>query len=98
VAVYLCVCVRDVPLSSPVWRSCMLRERLGKQPGRHPGVWSGVGGWTGWLVGCVVAAASSEGGRGNAGRPAVVLDVRNGYEWDAGHFEGAERPAEVRTD
>ncbi|GIL89844.1 hypothetical protein Vretimale_19276 [Volvox reticuliferus] len=24
----------------------------------------------------------------------VVLDVRNDYEWDAGHFEGAERPAE----
>ncbi len=27
-------------------------------------------------------------------RKAVVLDVRNGYEWDAGHFDGAERPAE----
>ena len=27
----------------------------------------------------------------------VVLDVRNGYEWDAGHFSGAERPSEVRT-
>lgn len=25
----------------------------------------------------------------------VVLDVRNGYEWDAGHFSGAERPSEV---
>jgi predicted sulfurtransferase len=24
----------------------------------------------------------------------VVLDVRNGYEWDAGHFQGAGRPAE----
>ena len=24
----------------------------------------------------------------------VVLDVRNDYEWDAGHFDGAERPAE----
>lgn len=24
----------------------------------------------------------------------VVLDVRNDYEWDAGHFEGAARPAE----
>ena len=38
---------------------------------------------------------------GNAGlagtsssRP-IVLDVRNGYEWDAGHFEGAARPQEV---
>ena len=26
----------------------------------------------------------------------VVLDVRNGYEWDAGHFQGAERPVEVQ--
>lgn len=25
----------------------------------------------------------------------LVLDVRNGYEWDAGHFEGAQRPLEV---
>jgi predicted sulfurtransferase len=24
----------------------------------------------------------------------VVLDVRNDYEWDAGHFEGAARPNE----
>ena len=24
----------------------------------------------------------------------VVLDVRNSYEWDAGHFEGVARPAE----
>ncbi len=23
-----------------------------------------------------------------------MLDVRNDYEWDAGHFQGAERPAE----
>ena len=27
-------------------------------------------------------------------RKTVVLDVRNGYEWDAGHFAGAGRPAE----
>lgn len=25
----------------------------------------------------------------------VVLDVRNDYEWDAGHFQGADRPQEV---
>ena len=24
----------------------------------------------------------------------VMLDVRNDYEWDAGHFRGAARPAE----
>jgi hypothetical protein len=31
-----------------------------------------------------------------AARPdVVVLDVRNDYEWDAGHFQGADRPQEV---
>ena len=25
--------------------------------------------------------------------PKHVLDVRNSYEWDVGHFQGAERPA-----
>jgi predicted sulfurtransferase len=29
----------------------------------------------------------------NGAKP-LVLDVRNGYEWDAGHFVGAERPHE----
>lgn len=28
------------------------------------------------------------------GKKPLVLDVRNAYEWDAGHFEGAERPSE----
>lgn len=51
--------------------------------------------------------ASGGGGGGGAeecgagsGAPApaaVVLDVRNAYEWDAGHFQGAERPLEVRV-
>lgn len=27
-----------------------------------------------------------------AGRRTLLLDVRNGYEWDVGHFQGAERP------
>jgi rhodanese-related sulfurtransferase len=30
------------------------------------------------------------------GRQPLVLDVRNSYEWDAGHFEGAQRPLEVQ--
>jgi len=30
---------------------------------------------------------------GAPGRP-VVVDLRNSYEWDAGHFDGAERPSE----
>ena len=35
------------------------------------------------------------GAAGQVQRRTVVLDVRNGYEWDAGHFQGAERPLEV---
>ena len=31
------------------------------------------------------------------GRKPLMLDVRNSYEWDAGHFEGAARPLEVRS-
>jgi predicted sulfurtransferase len=31
---------------------------------------------------------------GVGGAAPLVLDVRNGYEWDAGHFAGAARPAE----
>ena len=30
----------------------------------------------------------------NSENKPLVLDLRNGYEWDAGHFEGAERPQE----
>lgn len=25
----------------------------------------------------------------------IILDVRNSYEWDGGHFEGSQRPSEV---
>ena len=31
---------------------------------------------------------------GVEGKQPVVLDLRNAYEWDAGHFEGADRPIE----
>lgn len=31
---------------------------------------------------------------GVEGKAPLILDVRNGYEWDAGHFEGAQRPVE----
>ncbi|KAL1224068.1 Rhodanese-like domain-containing protein 8 [Cardamine amara subsp. amara] len=28
----------------------------------------------------------------SSGRSCILLDVRNGYEWDVGHFRGARRP------
>eukprot|EP00897_Mesotaenium_endlicherianum_P008713 jgi/Mesen1/7870/ME000042S07313 len=30
--------------------------------------------------------------RGETARKVLLLDVRNGYEWDVGHFQGAARP------
>jgi hypothetical protein len=42
------------------------------------------------------ASQSGTSQSGSCGGGAVVLDVRNGYEWDAGHFQGAVRPAEAR--
>ena len=42
-----------------------------------------------------VAPRRDTGAASTSGRSApVVLDVRNSYEWDAGHFEGAARPQE----
>lgn len=44
------------------------------------------------------AAAADDSNPQDGAGPAsdvVVLDVRNGYEWDAGHFQGAVRPFEV---
>ena len=37
-------------------------------------------------------ASRQRGDTGAAAAPPVVLDVRNGYEWDCGRFEGAVRP------
>ncbi|XP_014753723.1 rhodanese-like domain-containing protein 8, chloroplastic isoform X2 [Brachypodium distachyon] len=34
----------------------------------------------------------SEPAGDTSGRNVLLLDVRNGYEWDIGHFEGAKRP------
>ena len=39
-------------------------------------------------------AADREGEAAGGGRETVVLDMRNGVEWDVGHFEGAKRPDE----
>ena len=41
-----------------------------------------------------VPRSTAPGGSSSMER-AIVLDVRNGYEWDAGHFSGAQRPLEV---
>ncbi|KAM2231996.1 hypothetical protein ACFX1S_016185 [Malus domestica] len=35
---------------------------------------------------------TSDASNDNLKRNQILLDVRNGYEWDIGHFEGARRP------
>lgn len=43
------------------------------------------------------SSGSCDDSSSRAVRPdVVVLDVRNDYEWDAGHFQGANRPQEVQ--
>ncbi|XP_078148094.1 rhodanese/Cell cycle control phosphatase superfamily protein isoform X2 [Carex rostrata] len=39
-----------------------------------------------------INATSSVAQSSGSERTILLLDVRNGYEWDIGHFEGAERP------
>jgi rhodanese-related sulfurtransferase len=46
-----------------------------------------------------ISSPEAAGGLCNGSHPTkehapVVLDLRNGYEWDAGHFDGAARPQE----
>ncbi|KAF0917986.1 hypothetical protein E2562_021683 [Oryza meyeriana var. granulata] len=36
--------------------------------------------------------SSSEAAGDSSGRKLLLLDVRNDYEWDIGHFQGAQRP------
>uniref|UniRef100_A0A0D3FRP9 Rhodanese domain-containing protein n=2 Tax=Oryza TaxID=4527 RepID=A0A0D3FRP9_9ORYZ len=36
--------------------------------------------------------SSSEAAGDSSGRRLLLLDVRNDYEWDIGHFQGAQRP------
>jgi len=47
-----------------------------------------------WRAKLKEAQAPDQGNRQDGQPRPVVLDVRNGYEWDAGHFEGAARPSE----
>ncbi|XP_010459399.1 PREDICTED: rhodanese-like domain-containing protein 8, chloroplastic isoform X1 [Camelina sativa] len=35
---------------------------------------------------------TDDDGASSSGRSCILLDVRNGYEWDVGHFHGAPRP------
>ncbi|KAK1304010.1 hypothetical protein QJS10_CPB11g02282 [Acorus calamus] len=42
-------------------------------------------------AGCVDESSSKKDSSG-PNRKFLLLDVRNGYEWDIGHFQGAQRP------
>jgi len=41
----------------------------------------------------LLAKADGGGEEGGGGGAPIVLDVRNGYEWDVGRFDGAARPS-----
>ncbi|RID57919.1 hypothetical protein BRARA_F01255 [Brassica rapa] len=39
-----------------------------------------------------ITDGDGEASPSDSGRSCILLDVRNGYEWDVGHFRGARRP------
>eukprot|EP00884_Botryococcus_braunii_P011201 jgi/Botrbrau1/20081/Bobra.200_1s0084.1 len=81
---------RAVPLSPTEWkemlRTAVAPEGLALQSATSTGSLEGPG-----RKGSEDVGSSDDG---PAPPSVVVLDVRNGYEWDAGHFVGAERPIE----
>ena len=73
---------RATPLSPSQWQE-MLRSAVAPATLRQGGpATEGSGG-------------TPEGHAGGDVQEFVLLDVRNAYEWDAGHFVGAQRPLEV---
>jgi len=77
---------RARPLAPSAWQA-MLRDAA---PARA-GAAGGAGGAR------AAQPPEAEAHAAESARPEpVVLDVRNAYEWDAGHFVGSERPLEVR--
>lgn len=70
----------------------------GQARGAAAGLKMSTGSRPGQDVSTAAALADSMGGPLGADQhQPVLLDLRNGYEWDAGHFQGAARPLEVRT-
>lgn len=51
-------------------------------------------GWRRMLREADEVNARVEAGEEDPSKRRVVLDIRNDYEWDAGHFKWADRPAE----
>lgn len=72
---------RATPLSPSQWQE-MLRNAVAPKT-------------TGAVSGGPSGGTSGGPGAGDNTHEVVVLDVRNAYEWDAGHFVGAQRPLEV---
>jgi len=77
---------RARPLAPSAWQA-MLRDAA---PAR-----AGAAGGAGGARAAQPPEAEAHAAGAAPPRP-VVLDVRNAYEWDAGHFAGSERPLEVR--
>ncbi|KAK3415046.1 hypothetical protein EUGRSUZ_H00617 [Eucalyptus grandis] len=45
-----------------------------------------------WKKRVVALSRSRDASSGNVDSDCIILDLRNGYEWDIGHFQGARRP------
>ena len=70
----------------------------GQARGAAAGLKRSAGSRPGQDINAAAAVADSMGGAVGADQQQpVLLDLRNGYEWDAGHFQGAARPLEVRA-
>lgn len=80
---------RATPLSPAAWKE-MLRSAVAPR-----GAGSDAGGSSGSPEGAAAEGTQPPAPASPGPLEVVVLDVRNGYEWDAGHFVGATRPLEV---
>ncbi|KAL3724924.1 hypothetical protein ACJRO7_030003 [Eucalyptus globulus] len=45
-----------------------------------------------WKKRVLALSRSRDASSGNVDSDCIILDLRNGYEWDIGHFQGARRP------
>ena len=97
----LCASQLICPADSPARQSSAAGATAvapGQARGAAAGLKRSAGSRPGQDINAAAAVPDSMGGPSGADQQQpVLLDLRNGYEWDAGHFQGAARPLEVRT-
>ena len=97
----LCASRLICPADSPTQQSSAAGATAvapGQARGAAAGLKRSSGSRPGHDVDAAAAVADSMGvALGADQQQPVLLDLRNGYEWDAGHFQGAARPVEVSS-